>query len=45
MTQKMRVSDGAIRKADLYDAINYFEMLDMVTAIKQLQRYQSATFQ
>jgi uncharacterized protein (DUF2336 family) len=45
MTQKMRVADGAIRKADLYDAINYFEMLDMMTAVKQLQRYQNATFQ
>lgn len=45
MTQKLRVSDGTIRKAEFYDAINYFETLDMPTAVRQLQRYQNNNLQ
>ena len=44
-TQKMRVSDGTIRKAEFYDAINYFENLEMAQAVRQLQRYQNNNLQ
>ena len=45
MTQKMRVDDGALRKHEFYDAINYFESLDMATAVRLLQTYQTSKFQ
>ena len=45
MTQKMRVDDGALRKHEFYDAINYFESLDMATAVRLLQNYQKTKFQ
>jgi uncharacterized protein (DUF2336 family) len=45
MTQKIRVEDGTLRKHEFYDAINYFESLDMPTAVRLLQTYQTSKFQ
>ena len=45
LTQKMRVEDGGLRKHEFYDAINYFESLDMPTAVRLLQNYQNSKIQ